>query len=97
MNSRTLKKHLKYIVPEMRLALIKEPGGKPLPIGCPEDLEKFVAPLKMYSEEHFVAFHLDAKNARRAITSSVTARSARRSFIVVKYSKRPFWLIHTLL
>lgn len=63
MNSRTLKKHLKYIVPEMRLALIKEPGGKPLPIGCPEDLEKFVAPLKMYSEEHFVAFHLDAKNA----------------------------------
>src|SRR5579885_2389625 len=62
MNSRTLKKHLKYIVPEMRLALIKEPGGKPVPIGTPDDLEQFVAPLKFYSEEHFVAFHLDAKH-----------------------------------
>ena len=62
MNSRTLKKHLKYIVPEMRLALIKEPGVKPSPIYSPESLEKFVEPLKHYSEEHFVAFHLDAKN-----------------------------------
>jgi DNA repair protein RadC len=62
MNSRTLKKHLKYIVPEMRLALIKEPGVKPLPINCPDDLEKFVEPLKMYSEEKFVSFHLDAKS-----------------------------------
>ena len=62
MNSRTLKKHLKYIVPEMRLALIKEPGGKPVSVGTPADLEQFVAPLKFYSEEHFVAFHLDAKN-----------------------------------
>lgn len=63
MNSRLLKKHLKYIVPQMRLALIKEPGGKPLPIGCPDDLERFVEPLKHYSEEHFVAFHLDARNS----------------------------------
>lgn len=62
MNTRTLKKHLKYIVPEMRLALIKEPGGKPLPIGSPEDLEKFVEPLRHYDTEHFVAFHLDARN-----------------------------------
>lgn len=50
MNSRTLKKHLKYIVPEMRLALIKEPGAKPVPIGCPDDLDRFVEPLKHYSE-----------------------------------------------
>jgi hypothetical protein len=42
MNSRDLKKHLKYIVPEMRLALIKESGANPLPVNCPEDLEKFV-------------------------------------------------------
>ncbi|HEY9757950.1 MAG TPA: JAB domain-containing protein [Oculatellaceae cyanobacterium] len=62
MNSRTLKKHPRYIIPQMRLALIKEPGGKPLAIGCPKDIEKFVEPLKHYSEEHFVAFHLDAKN-----------------------------------
>lgn len=62
MNSRTLKKHLRYVVPQIRLALVKEPGVKPLPIGCPDDLEKFVEPLKHYSEEHFVAFHLDARN-----------------------------------
>lgn len=62
MNSRTLKKHLKYIVPEIRLALIKESGTQPVPIKTPDDLEQFVAPLKLYSEEHFVAFHLDVKH-----------------------------------
>lgn len=62
MNSRTLKKLLKYIVPEMRLALIKEPGGNPLPINCPDDIEKFVEPLRHYSEEYFVCFHLTARN-----------------------------------
>lgn len=36
MNRRALKKHLGYIVPEMRLALIKELGMKPQAIGgCP--------------------------------------------------------------
>ena len=62
MNSRTLKRKLKYIVPEIRLALIKEPGATPIPINCPDDLGKFVEPLKMLSEEHFVAYHLDARN-----------------------------------
>lgn len=63
MNTRTLKRHLKYIVPQMRLALLNEPGAKPLPIGSPDDLERFVEPLQYYSEEHFVAFHLDARNS----------------------------------
>jgi DNA repair protein RadC len=62
MNSRALKKHLKYIVPEMRLALIKEPGMKPQAVLGPDDLERFVEPLKLYAEEHFVSFHLNAKN-----------------------------------
>lgn len=62
MNTRNLKKHLKYIVPHMRLALIKEPGAQPVPIACPDDIERFVEPLKLYSEEHFVTFHLDAKH-----------------------------------
>ncbi len=62
MNSRRLKKHLKYIVPEMRLALIKEPGANPLPVNCPDDLQKFVEPLRHYSEEYFIAFHLSATN-----------------------------------
>ena len=62
MTSQSLKRHLKYIVPEMRLALIKEPGVTPQHITCPDDIARFVEPLKLYSEEHFVAFHLDAKN-----------------------------------
>jgi len=62
MNSKNLKKHLKYIVPEMRLALIKEPGANPLPVNCPDDLAKFVEPLRHYSEEYFIAFHLSATN-----------------------------------
>jgi len=61
LTSRSLKKHLKYIVPEMRLALIKEPGAKPQAIKMADDLEKFVEPLKHYAEEHFVSFHLDTK------------------------------------
>lgn len=62
MNTRCLKKHLKYIVPQIKLALIKEPGAEPIAILSPESLEKFVEPLKHYSEEHFVSFHLDARN-----------------------------------
>ena len=59
MNSRTLKRHLRYIVPQMRLALIKEPGARPQAINRPDDLERFVEPLKHYDTEHFVGFHLD--------------------------------------
>ena len=62
MNSRALKKHLRYMVPQIRLALIKEPNAQPHPIHCPADIEKFVEPLIFNSEEQFVAFHLDAKN-----------------------------------
>ncbi len=54
--SRSLKQHLKYIVPEMRLALIKEPGIKPQAIKMPDDLEKFVKPLQVYAEEHLSVF-----------------------------------------
>ncbi|HEY9757672.1 MAG TPA: JAB domain-containing protein [Oculatellaceae cyanobacterium] len=62
MDNKTLKKHLRYLVPEMKLALIREPGGKPLPVYTPDCLEKFVEPLKHYAEEHFVAFHLNVRN-----------------------------------
>jgi DNA repair protein RadC len=60
-SSRALKRHLKYIVPEMRLALIKESGMKPKAITSAEDLDKFIEPLKYYDTEHFVSFHLDVK------------------------------------
>jgi len=62
MNSRTLKKHLKYIVPEIRLALIKEPGVTPQAIRCPDDIRRFVEPLVYNDVENFVSFHLDVKN-----------------------------------
>jgi len=62
MNSRALKKHLRYIVPQIRLALIKEPGAKPQPVNCPDDLGKFVEPLVLAAEEQFVSLHVDAKN-----------------------------------
>jgi len=57
----TLKNHLKYIVPELKLALIKEPGVKPHAIHGPQEIERLIEPMKFYSEEHFVAFHLDTK------------------------------------
>ena len=56
-----LKKHLKYIVPEIKLALIKEPGVKLHSIHGPQEIERLIEPMKFYPEEHFVTFHLDAK------------------------------------
>ncbi|CAN5190205.1 hypothetical protein BH11CYA1_BH11CYA1_48760 [soil metagenome] len=57
----SLKKHLKYIVPELKLALIKEPGVKPHEIHGPQEIRRLIEPMKFYPEEHFVAFHLDTK------------------------------------
>ncbi|MBA4073478.1 MAG: hypothetical protein C0508_00470 [Cyanobacteria bacterium PR.023] len=57
----TLKNHLKYIVPELKLALIKEPGVKPHAIHGPQEIEHLIEPMKFYPEEHFVTFHLDTK------------------------------------
>ncbi len=57
-----LKKKLRYMVPEIRLALIKEGRAKAKGIACPDDMEQFVEPLKFFSEEHFISFHIDAKN-----------------------------------
>jgi DNA repair protein RadC len=62
MNTRSLKKHLKYIVPQIRLALIKEPGNKTVPVSTPGDIEKLIEPLKHYSEEHFISFHLNSRH-----------------------------------
>lgn len=61
MNSRSLKQHLKYLVPEIRLALIKEPAKAPPAILGPEDIDLFIEPLKHYPEENFVSFHMNAK------------------------------------
>lgn len=62
MNNRSLKKHLRYIIPQIRLAIIREPGPSQQPICTPDDIERYVEPLKHHSEEYFIAFHLDAKH-----------------------------------
>ena len=60
-NSRVLKNHLKYLVPELKLVLIRESGVKPIKISSADCVSQFVEPLRHYSEEHFIAFHLDTK------------------------------------
>jgi DNA repair protein RadC len=63
MNTRTLKKHLKYKIPQIKLAILREPTSEPLPaIRTPDDLEQYLEPMKYMSEEHFIALHLNAKN-----------------------------------
>lgn len=62
MSKRALKEHLKYKIPKLTLALIREPDIKPTAIWGPVSMEQFVEPLKHYSEEYFVSFHLDAKH-----------------------------------
>ena len=80
-SSRALKRHLKYIVPEMRLALIKEPGLKPKAITSAEDLDKFIEPLKFYSD--FVSFHLSAKF--EVVGYQIVSRGTLRLSIPEKY------------
>ena len=59
--ARPIRKLFRYIVPQYRLILVKEPGIKPPVIDGPESFHHFVQPLAHYPEEHFIAFHLDTK------------------------------------
>jgi hypothetical protein len=49
-----LKKHLRYLIPEVRLALIKEPGT-PHVVRSPDDVERLIEPMKHYPD--FVPCH----------------------------------------
>lgn len=60
-SSRMIKNHMKYIVPQMKLALIREPGPEPIAITSADSIGQFVEPLRHSSEEYFIAFHLDSK------------------------------------
>ena len=60
-SSRTIKNHLRYIVPQMKLALIRESGPEPIVITSADSIGQFVEPLRHSSEEYFIAFHLDTK------------------------------------
>lgn len=62
MNKQAVKRHLKYRIPQFKLALLQEKQCRTLGIFTPSDVEEFVEPLKHYSEEYFVAFHLNCRN-----------------------------------
>lgn len=63
MKPTTLKKHLQYKVPQIRLAVIREQeAAEPLSFNCPEDVARAVEPLKHCSEEYFLVFHLDTRS-----------------------------------
>jgi DNA repair protein RadC len=62
MNTRTLKKHLQYKIPQIRLALIRERDVRSVTITTPDDLSPYLEPLKHFSEEHFVSYHLSSPN-----------------------------------
>jgi DNA repair protein RadC len=63
MNTRTLKKHLKYKIPQIKLAIIREPSTEPLTaIKTPQDIEPYLEPMRHLPEENFVALHLNARH-----------------------------------
>lgn len=62
MNTRTLKKHLRYKIPQIKLALIKEPSADLPLIQTPADFADYLLPMKHLSEEHFITLHLNTRN-----------------------------------
>lgn len=53
--AKELRKHLEYIVPQIRLVMLKEPGVKAKCITMPGEVERFVEPLKFHDVEHFIS------------------------------------------
>lgn len=62
MSTRQLKRNLKYLIPEFKLALIREGKQEPLQIQCPQDVDRFIEPLKHASEEKFLALHMSSQH-----------------------------------
>lgn len=64
MNTRALKQHLKYKIPQIKLAILREPSEdkQPAVIRTPGDFGPYLEPMKHLSEEHFVALHLSARH-----------------------------------
>lgn len=62
MSTRKLKKDLQYRIPQIKLALIRERTAETFRINTPSDIHDYAEPLRHLAEEHFVSFHLDARN-----------------------------------
>ncbi len=95
MNKRALKNHLKYIVPEYKLALIKESGVEPKVIRTPDDVERVLEPLKHYAEEHFVSLHLDGKH--QVVGYQIVSRGTltRPWSILGRFTRPPYFQTHS--
>lgn len=63
MSSSVLAEKLEYRLPQIRLMLVREPAEiDPVAIYTPEDAARYLEPLKMHPEEHFVSLHVDARH-----------------------------------
>lgn len=62
MTKQTIRKQMRYKIPQFKLALLKEREGELVEIFTPKDIDRFVEPLKHFAEEYFVAFHLDCRH-----------------------------------
>lgn len=61
----SLRNRLKYYVPKFKLCLVQERKKKReelFTINTPLDAAQFLEPLRLASEEHFVALHLNVRN-----------------------------------
>jgi DNA repair protein RadC len=55
----TLRKKLRYMIPQYRLVLVKE-GRDPLyKIESPEDMAPLIEPMRHLAEEQFIVFHMN--------------------------------------
>ncbi len=50
MNTRSLKKELKYKIPQLKLALIREGKAETFQISSPDDIQHYAEPLKHMSD-----------------------------------------------
>ena len=64
MKKRSMRKHLEYKVPKLTLAMVREEKRvtETITLLCVEDAAPLVEPLKHYTEEYFVGFHLNSKS-----------------------------------
>ena len=64
MNTRALKQHLRYKIPQIKLAILREPPQDKAPavIRSPEDFAPYLEPMKHLSEEHFITLHLNGRH-----------------------------------
>lgn len=61
---KSYKNRVAYALPQLKLCLVGEPSRakKLIAIQAPEDVARFLNPLRYAAEEHFVSIHLNARH-----------------------------------